>query len=159
MYALAWMCSADAAYLYTYLHFALHLQCNYQGLGCVSPSFNALIFLARPYYRPTSELLTLIFIELVGQNAVRRSTGSLILSRRYITSLSFRLGFHFLTPPLTMIAQVSSALRAATAAVKLSRVAPAVLEVDGVGSLCSFQNERFHQAVTNEKSLQWEKTI
>ena len=151
MYALAWMCSADAAYLYTYLHFALHLQCNYQGLGCVSPSFNALIFLARPYYRPTSELL-------VGQNAVRRSsTGSLILSRRYITSLSFRLVFHFLTPPLTMIAtQVSSALRAATAAVKLSRVAPAVLEVDGVGS---FQNERFHQAVTNEKSLQWEKTI
>lgn len=86
MYALAWMCSADAAYLYTYLHFALHLQCNYQGLGCVSPSFNALIFLTRPYYRPTSELLTLIFIELVG-NAVRRSsTGSLILSRRYITS-------------------------------------------------------------------------
>ena len=54
-----------------------------------------------------------------------------------------------------MIAQVSSALRAATAAVKLSR-APAVLEVDGVGS---FQNGRFHQAVTNEKSLQWEKTI
>lgn len=52
--------------------------------------------------------------------------------------------------------QVSSALRAATAAVKLSRVAPAVLEVDGVGS---FQNKRFHQAVTNEKSLQWEKTI
>ena len=50
--------------------------------------------------------------------------------------------------------QVSSALRAATAAVKLCRVAPAALEVDGVGS---FPKERFHQAVANEKSLQRDK--
>lgn len=50
----------------------------------------------------------------------------------------FSFGIPLRTPLLTMIAtQVSSALRAATAAVKLSRVAPAALEVDGVGSFPS----------------------
>ena len=62
-------------YIYIYIHiFVFVVLAVCLRLGCVSPSFNLLIFLARLYYRPTSELLTLNSIELVGNNVVRRSS-------------------------------------------------------------------------------------